>query len=299
MEFRLVQHDAHVPGSGHDLSSPRRIAFASQIPKVGLNGFEKGERPIRLRGVLDDSTESFVSVHGAFKQGPFWVVSRTDPFPFDLGNHLPRMAQRSVVPEIVAMEHPRAWHGCLENMLSLSSWSRLVADVWRSERVCFECGSVPFRPDRLEGHEVWEDRPGDPLGPTRRLLAIHMLCGPCLEMKHLGSMVQRHGFEKAFARLCAINRIDPSPRPKGEAAAYRRLIEQRHAAAGGDGCTGWIFDLSLLAGSTLHLKDALTLRDDGSICRGADGDAGCVRVTDADVAVENGCIAIRPRGWAG
>lgn len=297
MEFRLVQHETPMPGSGHDLLSPRRISFASEIPRIGLHGFERELRPIRLRGVVDAGAESFVSVYGAYRQGPFWVVARRDPFPFGLGEHLPRMAQHALVPEIVAMEHPSRWSGCLENMLTRSSWSRLIADIWRSERVCYECGSVPFRPERLEGHEAWDVDMTAPYGPTKRLRAIRVLCGACLEMKHLGAAMRRKAFDPAFLRLCAINRVSSRSRQAGELAAYRREIEVRHESLAGESMD-WTFDLSLLSGRTLHLRESVALREDGSLChRGTE--PGCVRITDADITVEDRCVIVRPRGWAG
>lgn len=293
MEFRLVQHSVNGPASGHDLLSPRRISFASEIPRIGLNGFERGMKPIRLRGVSDPATESFVSVYGAYRQGPFWVVARRDPFPFDLGNHLPRMAQRAIVPEIGPIEVPSSWHGRLESMMTPPSWSRLIASIWRAERVCYECGSVPFRPQRLEGHEVWEEDAAAPHGPTRRLVAIRMLCGPCMDMKHLGHHSGHAGFSRAFERLCAINRIDP--RIKGEAAAYRRSIAEWKSAIPVD-CPELTLDLSILAGAVLTLRDSIGLDSDG-ILRHLGSESGCIRVMDADISTDSRRVTIRPRGW--
>ena len=264
MHLRLIHDDIDPNDPNAALKGARRIRFASEIPLLGLNGFEALPRPVRLRGVLDAEAESFVSANGAFRQGPFWVVARRDPFPFYLGDHLPRVAQIAVVPEIVDMEPAPGWRGCLEGVLTPRCWSRLVADVWRRERVCHDCGSVPFRPARLEGHECWEEDRSGPV-PVRRLLAIRVLCAPCMEARFPGRAEREGHGERAFARLCALNRVAPA-----EAGAYASLIRSSWAERRWDDETvAW--DLGAIGPCELQLKGSIGLRGDALFHASAPG----------------------------
>jgi hypothetical protein len=271
MHLRMIHDDVDPTDPNAALLTPRRIRFASEIPSLGLNGFERADRPLRLRGVTDPDAESFVSANGAFRQGPFWVVARREPFPYYLGDHLPRIAQPSLVPEIVDMEPAPGWRGCLEGVLTERCWNRLVADVWRAERVCYECGSVPFRPDRLEGHECWsEDRSG-PV-PVRRLLSIRVLCARCMEMRFPGRAAKAGHGDRAFDRLCAANRILPKERK-----AYARLIEERWAArVWDDPVVEWDLSGVVRDVAVLELRPSVAMRAEGFLAHVAE--AGTLRL---------------------
>jgi hypothetical protein len=219
MEFRLNQSVTRPSSSEGGFSSPRIIRFASGIPALGLRGFDRQPRSIRLRAVCDVDAEGFVAVHGAEREGPFWTVRRKDPFPFDLGDHLPFAARRSIVPEVPAYARPRDWRRSLSGFLSARSLDRLSADVWRLERICHACGGVPFRPARLEAWDEWiVTRSGGV-----RLVAVRMLCPACLETRCLASAEARGRLEPALARLMAINRIEADERED--------YVEAMHAAS--------------------------------------------------------------------
>lgn len=293
MEFRLFHSGDPASADDGDLLSPRRIRFASEIPRIGLYGFDRAAQPIRLRGVVDEAAASFVSVHGAYRKGGHWYVPRRDPFPFGLGEHLPRMAQMTIIPEVPAMEHPSHWHARLENMMTRPSWSRLIADIWRRERVCFECGSIPPTPERLEGHETWEMDLNAEV-PVRRLTSIRILCGPCMEMKHLGPASRRNVFNAAFSRLCAINRIGGAHGRQSEMSAYRMQIEGRHVAALDEG-SDWRIDLSAFPGCEIALKEFLRLDVNGCVFHSG-GVPGLVEFIGCDTFSERGGVIVMPRG---
>lgn len=250
MHLRLSNRMSSTSDRDDDVLRQRRIRFASEIPSLGLNGFERTPRPVRLRGVVDAQSEAFVVANGAVRQGPFWVVARRDPFPFDLGKHLPRMAQRDLVPEVVERGHGGDWRSSLAGILAPSSWDRLVGEIWRAERVCHECGGVPFRPDRLEGHDVWRE---EVVGRSvvRTLVAVRLLCPECRWMGRLDEASAVGRGERAFDRLCAANRISPA-----ESAAYLGRIDERAALRIWDRERVEI-DLSALPGRILVLKGSI------------------------------------------
>lgn len=208
MEFRLNQSVTRPSSSEGGFSSPRTIRFASGIPALGLRGFDRQPRSIRLRAVSDADAEGFVEVHGAEREGPFWTVRRKDPFPFDLGDHLPLAARRAIVPEVLPYARPRDWRRSLAGILSARSLDRLSSDVWRIERICHACGGVPFRPARLEAWDEWTTTRSGGM----RLVAVRMLCPACLETRCLASAEHRGRLEPAIARLMAINRIEADER---------------------------------------------------------------------------------------
>lgn len=265
MEFRLNQcRDVSSFCSEDAFASPRRIRFASEIPPLGPQGFESRPSSIRLRGVIDEGAEAYVSVHGAEREGALWVVRRKDPFPFDLGEHLPVMARRSIVVETPQRRWPASWRHSLSTLLSESSWTRIVADVWRVERICHLCGSVPLRPSRLEGWDEW--RTG--VGSSMRLCAVRVLCPACLETRCLETASSRGSFDRAFARLAALNRISGD-----EIHDYRAAFR----SSGDQDAPGVVdVDLSWLGGTRVGLHP-LIHRDGSGILRRR-GSSGGVRV---------------------
>lgn len=228
------------------LFSPRVIAFSDDIPYFSCAGHPP-PRHVRLRNVSDAQAASFVFAFGAFSRGPFWFIPRRDPFPFDLHPHLPRMAQKSLTPEGPELFVSNSPLGSLEAMLDGSSWRRLVADTWRSERVCFECGSVPRKPERLEGFEEWDNAIDSERGFFRKLVAIRVLCPSCMEMKFLDTARQNGRFAETFDRLCTINRIRPFEKREYLSSIHHYAsIFQKHR--------NFTYDISILSGLRSRLK---------------------------------------------
>lgn len=321
MDFRNVEHGNRVFASSGDFSSSRAIVSASQIPAIGAFGFDRSPRPIRLRRVIDARTRALVESYGAFREYGHWFVARTDPFPFELGDHLPRMAQRTLSPEITDMIPEACWRWSLAKMMVRSEWDAIVDEVINAERVCVECGSIPVvakdpkaswakdpATKRLDGHEVWSFNgveqtgffnDGYPIPGVQRLVAIQPLCGRCHETKHVGNALHRHPaiFERAFARLGAINRISFAEPPLGEAAAYLREIRTKYATRN-RARKFWAMDFAALGGRELRMVSGVFYAGDNLVGRrGRNGEISHIRILNADFKDEGGRLIIRPHGW--
>ena len=321
MDFRGVEHGNRVFASLGDFSSPRIISSADQIPAIGPFGFEASPKPIRLRRVIDGQSRAFVVSRRAFRLYDGWAVDRTDPFPFDLGEHLPRMAQRSVSPEITDMIPEASWKWSLARMMVRSDWDAIVDEVVAMERVCVECGSTPVvakdpkvkwakdpATKRLDGHEVWSFNGTEQTGffnegyaipGVQRLVAIQPLCGRCHETKHVGNALHRHPkiFERAFARLGAINRISFDAAPRGEAAAYLTEIRAKYSTRN-RARKFWAMDFAALGGRDLRMAAGIFHAGECLVGRrGRNGAVEHVRVLNADLREEGGRLIVRPHGW--
>jgi len=326
MDFRGVEHSNTVRASGGDFSTPRPISSAAQIPPIGPFGFDRDVRPIRLRGVVSRADEAEVAGAGAYRNGAHWFVDRTDPFPFHLERYLPRMAWRSVTPEISDMIPKVCWGWSLARLMVAADWNALCDRILAQQRVCYECGGIPVVPrdpkakwakdsctKRLDGHEVWSFNGTEPTGFTfasrdgpkpivgvQRLVSIQMLCGRCHETKHIGNAGHRspHVHERAFARLGAINRVSFAPHPHGEAAAYLLEIRRKYATRN-MARSFWAMDFAALGGEPLRLVRTVSHAGDGLLVRGRrDGsDGASVRVINADISEAGGHVVVTPRGW--
>ena len=322
MDFRDVEHGNRVFASGVDFSTPRVIASAAQIPSIGPFGFDKSPKPVRLRGVTSAASRDLVSARGAFQEYGQWVVPRIDPFPFDLQDHLPRMAWRSVTPEITDMIPKVSWSWSLARMMVQDDWNALVGEIIAAQRVCYECGGVPVpvrdpkaswatdpATRRLDGHEVWSFNGTEPTGfsndgyaipGVQRLVSILPLCGRCHETKHLGNARNRDPriFERAFARLGAINRVSFADYPDGEAAAYRLEIDRKYQTRN-KARRYWAMDFAALAGRELRMRSSIGYAGENMIARSAKGggEPSLLRVLNADFLQRGAHLVIRPRGW--
>lgn len=301
-------HRNAVFNSGRDFFTPRSIVVAALIPPVGPRETLDCRDPVRLRGIRRDDVgaAALVASHGARIVGKNWVVDRADPFPFDeLETFLPRMARRSITVDIIDLIPRSEWYASLANLMVADSWDRLGSAAWANQFVCYECGSLPPYGKRLDCHEVWwynahevagEDASGRPVYGVRRLRALRMLCPLCHEMQHLGNARRRGHFERAFARLGAVNRINWGGPPVGEAAAYSKEIHDKYKSRNRV-AVSWNLDLAAAAGIRLQLRRTLRHAGGGVIVR-ADGDGSdrtVVRIVNADIRTMGGHVWVEPR----
>ena len=301
-------HRNAVFNSGRDFFTPRTISRAAQIPVLESLRAGAAPAPIRLRGIGRNAVAvaALASANGARQAGQSWVVDRVDPFPFDaLDAHLPRMARRSLHVDIVDLVPRSEWYTSLARMMVKAAWDRLADTAWSRQFVCYECGSLPFKGERLDCHEVWwynaheiagHDAAGAPILGVRRLRALRMLCGRCHEMQHLGNADRRGHFQRAFERLGAVNRINWGPPPQGEAAAYRKEIYDKYNSRNRTR-VAWNLDLAAAAGIRLQLKETLRHAGGGLIVRtdGTGSDREVVRIVNADIGTYGKHVYVEPR----
>jgi len=177
-----------------------------------------------------------------------------------------------------------SWFSSIARMVQEDSWNRVVADAWRSERVCHDCGSVPFRPARLEGWEQWSQHEPS----SRRLDAIRILCPACLETRDMGLARREGRFDRVFARLMVLNRIDP----RQEGGHYLAAMEAARPVASSSSVR---IDLSALAGAVLHMREGITSPAPGRLSDR--GSAGTIELgREAHVSEERGRVVVRIAG---
>lgn len=312
VDAKRVRRNA-AQSTGRDFAIARRIGFSYEIPHVTQVGFgftpvPPSVRTIRLLRVTDESAASYARANGAFETPDGWHVSVKDPFPFDsLHAHLPRVAWRKVVPEIVDFVPSTAPGMSLAALMDPRDWMSVVGRVWYADLGCHECGVASSGDgSRLVGHEVWNH------GVVRRLAAIRLLCSRCLDMHHCGRVLGVHSaaiaamkpgdptpldlFDRAFVRLLAINRVDPTPGPHSEAIAYRHEIERScfHRSEARGRVT---VDLSHLDGRYLRMASDIVHLGRGLLGRRADDGtvAEVAVIVSADVWTKEGRVVVVPR----
>lgn len=264
-------------GEPRSISSSGEILLPHAYPHADLIGLVGSRR-------LD--AEALVAL-GAIPVDGRWIIRRSDPFPFEnLSAMLPRMARRTIVPEVVDLIPASSWFSSLANLLVGSSWSLLRDGVIADSGACEECGD--FR--SLEGHERWSYvRRHDAY--VQRLDGIRCLCSRCHATQHLGRANVVGTFPGVFHRLCLMNRI-----ADGEKHSYRDLIfdlfEERSTAS-------WDIDLSwaLRAQPLLKLRSCVNYGGDGWVWSEGPGDQqAAARIVGAQIASDGRRLVIVPEG---
>ncbi|QAY80492.1 hypothetical protein [Sphingosinicella sp. BN140058] len=254
-----------------DFDRPRSILDARGIPMLA-----RTER-IGLVGAYGAS-RSFLERSGARRAASdWWYIERKPAVDLvALDRFLPRLAKRSLVPELVDLIPETSWCASLANMLTSSSW-RVLRDVTIARAVsCQDCGAAT----RLECHETWTY---DISSGLQRLMGMMALCSDCHETRHLGYATVRNRFDVAFRRLVTINRIGSA-----EEADYRRAIHDKYELRSQ---IDWTLDLSVLAGRKLDLKPAF-VEVAPNLLMGK-GRRGSIEVALAGVSVVRGAAASR------
>lgn len=310
--------------SGRDFYSPRSIMLVDEVPSLDGRGLSSAFHPIRLVGVTTPAAERVASLAGAIHvpgsgSGSGWFLKRRDPFPFDVAHAvLPRMAWRSVVPEIVDLVPRTIWYASLANLMVAGAWKSLAGRFWHAEQGCFQCGAGPMG---LDAHEMWSYHgaenvgfmmsrygPDAPAGVNVAVLReIRMLCGACHLMTHLGftrNLSARSNaepnsvrggslYERTFSRLRAVNRIvDVGAIANREITAYSEEIYRKYAARSK---RRWALDVGALAGRWLPLTSGVARSGtDGLRFRGPQGPVS-FRVLNCDFRVKDGRTFMVPR----
>lgn len=262
-----------------DLTSPRTIASASEIPVFASRhrGLPVPVRLLRARAVNARYLESC----GAVKLNEGWVRHRTEDFPFERLDHfLPRMARRTLTPEIVDLIPATSWFASLANLLTRTSWEVLRAPLVAHHGGCEDCGGGTS----LEAHENWLYEPYDEDSGVQSLSGIVVLCKVCHETRHLGLARMRGRFGLAFSRLCAVNRISTL-----EAPVYLREIESRWEIRSD---MEWALDLRLPAGMRLDVRPSVIHAGDGWLMGRTAKEEVAVRVVDVGVEETAGRVTL-------
>lgn len=211
----------------------RDIPYLSADAHIGL---------LRTSGVFAGKLQSFGAKLG---QNGTWHICRTDEVALpELGEHLPRVAKASIVPNIIDLIPESSWGASLANILTSKSWGDLRDASISIAEGCEDCGSRV----KLECHELWSY---DEESGVQTLEALRSLCSLCHETYHLGLASSKGRFERAFDRLALINRITYEER-----AGYRAAIYDKHAIRSD---IEWVLDLSLITGKDLRLKSHFDL----------------------------------------
>lgn len=259
----------------------RTITSAGQIPVPDLRWTPRLVELVRMssRGAVD------AAVAAGASDGPKgWTVPRADPFPFDaLSRLLPRMAHRSIVPEVVDLIPASSWFASLANMLVGSSWARLRDPVIAWQGGCQECGMR----SGTEGHETWSY---DEAIGRQTLRGIRALCFQCHETQHLGRANVNGRFDRVFDRLCRMNRLEDRERP-----GYRDLVFDLWSARSS---REWELDLSVSGDMTLELKSSILYAGDNWVVQPATANRGEVasRIVNAEVLSDGRRLVVVPVG---
>lgn len=261
--------------------SERSISSAAQIPVPDPNWVSRGVSLLRVNDLGD---RDVLHQAGAMKGRYGWWVRRSDPFPFDmLEQHLPRMARRSIVPEIVDLIPASAWFASLANMLTSSAWARLRDPVIARDGGCQECGAR----SGLEAHESWSY---DAALRRQMLSGIRCLCFKCHETQHLGRANVNGKFDVVFDRLCRMNRLRPEERHSFQTAIFERWKERS--------LVEWELDLSIDDDLMLEMKSSILYAGDNWVVQPANGDRGEVacRIINAEILSDSRRLVIVPIG---
>jgi hypothetical protein len=258
----------------HDLTD-ERVVDGLGIPSVDAST----RVPIRLLR-LDDAHPDLLRAAGAVRRADWWWAPRTARFDFEgLADHLPRMARRALVPEIVDLIPASSWFSSLANLLTRSSWDDLRTPFVDHHGGCEDCGHGA----RLEAHERWSY---DEVAGIQTLEGIVVLCHWCHETRHLGFARRMGRFDTVFARLCRINRIAQWERGRYldavESAWMRRSRWQ------------WQLRIPLPEDVMLTLRPDVRHEGDGWLVRDAtDGKpASATRVIDVGVGEMGGRVVL-------
>lgn len=234
-----------------DFSSPRR-RDANELP--ALAGWS-ARAPIRLISTHLLSPETMLEA-GARWTGDDWIAPRDKRVDLDvLRPVLPRVAHRELVPEIVDLIPSSSWFSSLANILAPHSWRKISKKTAEARGGCMDCGSA-IRP---EAHEIWEY---DEDQGVQTLTGILCLCSWCHETRHLGRARVMGNFDRAFARLSAINRLSAH-----EERFYINAVEDRWSHRS---TLPWMLDLNLSEGVELKLASKIIYLGDGWMRRPAD-----------------------------
>jgi len=213
-------------------------------------------------------------------------VTRKHDFPFDiLDEHLPRMARKTITPELVDLIPATSWFASLANLLVGSSWGALRDFAISRTRACEECGSIL----KLEAHEIWEY---DDQASIQTLMGIEVLCSLCHGTRHLGRANVIGNFDATFRRLCLINRLtDEQEKP------YREMVfgwwEERSSKP-------WKLDLSGVLGDDmcLKLKGSVQYAGDNWLVQpeSSSHDETAVEIIGADIASDGMRLVLLKEG---
>lgn len=213
-------------------------------------------------------------------------VLRKDDFPFEvLHDFLPRMAQKTVSPELVELIPATSWFASLANLLVGSSWKALRDFAISRTRCCEECGSAL----NLEAHEIWEYDHED---LVQTLTGIEVLCNLCHGTRHLGRANIIGNFDATFKRLCLINRLTVE-----QENPYKDMIfglwEERSSKQ-------WKINLSEVLGDDmcLKLKGSVEYAGDNWLVqpKTASRDEAAVEIIGADIASDGLRIVLLKEG---
>lgn len=234
-----------------DFSSPRR-RDANELP--ALAGWSI-HAPIRLISTHLMTDEAMLEA-GAKWTGEEWIAPRQKHVDLvALQPVLPRAAHREIVPELVDLIPSSSWFSSLANILAPYSWRKISKKTAEVRGGCMDCGS-PVRP---EAHEIWEydDEQG-----IQTLTGILCLCSWCHETRHLGRARVMGNFNRAFARLSAINRLSAH-----EERPYINAVEDLWTRRSAQ---PWMLDLNLNEGVEIKLAPKIIYLGDGWMQRPAD-----------------------------
>ena len=263
------------------LSLPRVLASVRDMP-VADDRWSPG--PVGLLRMRAPGAETEAAAAGATRARSGWSVPRSDPFPFErLSRRLPRIAQLSLVPDVVDLIPASSWFASLANMLVGSSWDDLRLPVLAWQGGCQECGVR----SGLEGHESWSYDAGT---GRQTLRGIRSLCSQCHDTQHLGRAGVAGRFDRAFGRLCRINRVRSDER-----SAYRDMIFDRWSDRSR---RSWEIDLSIRPGMVMRLKSSIEYGGDNWLVQPADARRCEVvsRIVNAEVLSDRGRLVLVPCG---
>lgn len=259
----------------------RIISSSRDIPVLDARW---GARDIGLVRMDSPGAEDAARSCRATRRGGGWHVARSDPFPFDaLAPHLPRTAQRSLVPELVDLIPASSWFASLANMLVASSWANLRGPVIAHQGGCEECGVR----SGLEGHELWSY---DAAVGRQKLVGLRALCFLCHETQHLGRANVAGRFDRVFDRLCRANRL-----MEHERGSYRDEVFDRWETRSK---REWELDLSVAGDMTLALKSSILYAGDNWVVQPASSHRGEVasRIVNAEVLSDGRRLVVVARG---